>query len=117
MKLIVAGGRKFNDYKTLSDKLDYLLSKRTKEEVVFICGMALGADSLGLRYAKDNGYSWEEYPASWDLHGRSAGHIRNSQMADVGTHLVAFWDGISKGTKNMIDIANKKGLVVGIVYY
>lgn len=117
MELIVAGGRKFNDYKTLSDKLDYLLSRRSKAEVVFICGMALGADSLGRRYAKENGYSWEEYPASWDLYGRSAGPIRNSQMADVGTHLVCFWDGISKGTKNMINTANKKGLVVKIVYY
>jgi hypothetical protein len=38
-------------------------------------------------------------------------------MAEYGDRLLAFWDGRSKGTKNMIDIATKKGILVGVIRY
>lgn len=117
MNLIVAGGRDFNNYKLLKTKLDFLLSKQNKEEVTILCGMAKGADLLGKKYADENNIDVWEYPANWEKHGKSAGYLRNSDMADAGTHLVAFWDGVSKGTKHMIDLATKKGLVVRVIKY
>jgi hypothetical protein len=33
--------------------------------------------------------------------GKKAGHLRNKQMADHGTHLLLIWDGLSKGSANM----------------
>ena len=48
---------------------------------------------------------------------RSAGPIRNKQMAEYADTLFAFWDGKSRGTKNMIDLAKKKNLHVIIVGY
>ena len=62
-------------------------------------------------------------PANWDLYGKSAGFRRNIEMADYAIAdnsrgiLLAFWDGKSKGTKHMIDIANKYKMEVNIVYY
>lgn len=116
MNLIVAGGRDFTNYKLLKEKLDFLLSNTDKEEVTILCGMARGVDLLGKRYADQNEIDVWEYPADWSL-GRQAGYLRNSDMADEGTHLVAFHNGISRGTKHMIDLATKKGLVVRVVKY
>ena len=116
MNLIVAGGRDFKDYTLLKSKLDFLLSNTDKDEVVILCGMARGADLLGKQYADENNMDVWEYPADW-AKGKQAGYLRNSQMADDATHLVAFWDGVSKGTKHMIDLATKKGLVVRVYRY
>lgn len=46
-----------------------------------------------------------------------AGIMRNAVMADNTDALIAYWDGISRGTKNMIDEARKKGLAVRIKRY
>ena len=117
MNLIVAGGRDFTDYHLLRTKLDHLLSNTDKEEVTILCGMARGADLLGKRYADENEIDVWEYPANWDKYGKQAGYLRNSDMADNATHLVAFWDGESRGTKHMIDLATKKCLVVRVIKY
>ena len=117
MNLIVAGGRDFTNYRLLKEKLDFLLSNTDKEEVTILCGMAKGADLLGKRYADENEIDVWEYLANWEKYGKSAGYLRNSDMADAGTHLVAFHNGISRGTKHMIDLATKKGLIVRVIKY
>ncbi len=113
MRLIVAGTRTFNDYEFLKSTLDHLLSNTT-EEVIIVSGKARGADSLGERYAKEKGYEVKEFPADWSI-GKSAGPKRNEEMAKYGTHLVAFWDQMSPGTWNMIQVAKKNGLNVRVI--
>ncbi len=54
----------------------------------------------------------ERYPADWDKHGKPAGYIRNAEMADKAEALLALWDGQSRGTLHMINLAKKKGLLV-----
>lgn len=111
MKLIVAGSRDFTDYEFLKKTLDKLLINQTDIEIV--CGMARGADLLGKRYAEERGYPVKEMPANWDL-GKRGGYIRNREMAQYGTHLVAFWNG-SKGTGHMIDLAKEFGLPTRVI--
>ena len=115
IKVIIAGGRHFNDYNLLKQKLNYLL--QNQKQVIIVSGKAKGADTLGETYAKEFGHLVEEYPADWDKYGKSAGYKRNTKMAMNATHLVAFWDGASKGTKNMIDIATTWGLKSVTVLY
>jgi len=115
MKVIIAGGRDFNDYTLLKEKCDYYLSN--SEDIEIVSGTAHGADMLGERYAAERGYLVRKFPADWDRYGKSAGYKRNMQMAMYGDTLIAFWDQKSKGTMNMIDIANKKGLEVKVVIY
>jgi hypothetical protein len=79
--------------------------------------MARGADALGAKLAHNYSLKLIEMPADWDTHGKSAGYKRNQEMAKIATHLVAFWDSTSKGTKHMIDIATRKGLTVKVVSY
>ncbi len=115
MKVIIAGGRNFNDYNKLRESCDNILVNQKDVEIV--SGTAAGADTLGERYAQEKGYEVKKFPAQWDLYGKSAGYKRNQQMAEYADGLIAFWDGKSRGTKHMIDIANKMGLKVRVVRY
>jgi hypothetical protein len=56
-----------------------------------------------------------KFPAAWDLHGKSAGPIRNREMANYADALIAIWDGESRGTKNMITTATQCGLKVFVL--
>lgn len=77
-------------------------------------GAAKGTDTLAIKYAKERGYKLTKMPANWDKHGKKAGIIRNKEMADYAEALIAFWDGKSRGTKNMIETAKKNNLKVRI---
>lgn len=115
-RVIIAGGRLFDDYAYLKDSMDYLL-QNVKDEIAVICGKARGADTLGEKYAKERGYTVHYFPADWDRYGKSAGYIRNEEMAKNADALVAFWDGKSRGTKNMIKLAHQYGLRVRVKNY
>ena len=115
-RLIVAGGRDFDNYAGLEKSLDYLL-KNINDEIQIVCGMARGADCLGERYAKEHGYKVRYFQADWDMDGKSAGYKRNVQMAENADALVAFWDGQSRGTKHMIETAQRMGLDVRVKKY
>ena len=119
-KVIIAGGRNYDDYTTLRKECDRILSRKFADsecEVVVVSGGATGADALGERYASERGLTIDRHPADWKKNGRAAGPIRNAEMADVSDALIAFWDGQSRGTKSMIDLAQRKGLQVAIVRY
>jgi hypothetical protein len=77
-----------------------------------VSGMARGVDTLGIDWAVENWLPWKEFYADWKHYGKSAGYKRNEEMAIYADALVAIWDGKSKGTKHMIDLANKHGLIV-----
>lgn len=116
-RIVVAGGRTFLHNHFGFSVLDRLTSKMEPDNISVICGEAKGADTVGKNWARERGIEVESFPADWDKHGKSAGYIRNSDMADRGTHLIAFWDGESKGTRNMIDTAKRKGLTVRVIKY
>ena len=116
-KVIIAGCRDFTDDELLREKCDYHLQNLRLEDIVIVSGHASGADSLGERYAQERGFQLETYPADWQAHGRAAGPIRNAKMANVAHALIAFWDGKSRGTKNMIETARKYNLKVAVVRY
>ena len=120
-KLIVAGGRDFDNYKLLSEKLNNIRHTIWKHDIAddleIVCGVARGADTLGETWAKENHINIKYFPADWDRYGRSAGHRRNEQMGDYADSLIAFWDGKSRGTDGMIKYATKQGLGIFIVEY
>ena len=115
MKVIIAGGRNFNDYDSLKNKVDTILSNQ--KEVTIVSGTARGADRLGERYAEENHHKVEKYPAMWDIYGKSAWYKRNEEMAKIADSCVVFWDGKSRGTKHMIDLAKKFNLKLRIIKF
>jgi hypothetical protein len=135
-KIIVAGGRYFTDYDKVQNELDWyaesIINGYDLEIVSGRCDRGAltfttpegikvyGADGLGERYAsefKQFTIPVKLFPADWATYGNSAGYVRNLQMAEYATHLLAFWDGKSKGTGMMIRLANDKGLEVSIIEY
>lgn len=114
-RVIIAGGRDFNDYGFLREKCDYLF--KNKKPTLILCGEARGADTLGKWYAAEREIPYVSYPADWDAHGKRAGYIRNVEMAKNADALVAFWDGQSRGTGHMIEIAGEYGLQVRVIRY
>lgn len=101
-KVIVAGGRFFNDYTLLKSSLNKILIN--KENIQIVSGCVTG-------------YNIKQFPADWDTFGKGAGYIRNKEMAGYADTCVCFWDGKSKGTKHMIDLAKKNGLPLRIIRY
>lgn len=114
-KVIIAGTRSFDDYDLLRTKMDHLLSRR--HEVEIVSGAARGADQLGERYAAERGFALKQFPADWHTYGKSAGYRRNAEMAEYADAVVVFWDGKSRGSKHMVDLARAKGLEVRVIIY
>lgn len=117
-RVIIAGTRTFNDYNLLKESCEYLLRESMeKHQIIIVSGHARGTDIMGERFAKEHGLPCEYYPANWQIHGRAAGPIRNKEMANNADALIAFWDGHSRGTRSMINLARKMGLQVAICRY
>jgi hypothetical protein len=118
-KIIVAGGREFNDFELLRREfIAFCLERKYgSHDIEIVSGTAKGADKLGERLAELYEIPVNRMPADWDTHGKSAGYRRNADMAAYADACIVFWDGESKGTKHMIDLAKKAGLELHVVYY
>ena len=119
-RVIVAGGRDFDDYALLEKELDRLFWGEDfcgDGQIKILSGMAPGADTLAIRYANEHELTKILFPANWKYHHRMAGFLRNEDMVALATHLVAFWDGRSHGTKHIIDLARAKGIPYQVIAY
>jgi hypothetical protein len=116
-RLIIAGGRDFVNQNLAFEKIDYLIGDNDKSQIVIVCGMARGADTLGLHYAEHNDLEILKFHAKWDVYGKRAGYMRNEEMAKNADGLLAFWDGSSRGTMHMINLARQYKLQVAIYNY
>jgi hypothetical protein len=103
-KLIVAGSRGITDREMIADMLCELVSTIYEDRSVsIVSGMARGPDRIAYDFAKAEDVTCYEFYPDWDKHGKIAGFIRNREMGDFADGLLAFWDGKSSGTKDMID--------------
>lgn len=116
-RILVFGSRDFNtrnNYLMFVEIMDeYLkihgLLKST--DWCFVSGGAKGPDAFIIYYAKKKGYDWIEYIPEWTVNGKTdlgAGYKRNAEMSLVATHAVGFWNLISKGTRDMFQLCQKK---------
>lgn len=108
MKTIIAGSRDIEEY----EYVEQACRDCGWDVTSVVSGTARGADLLGEEYALKHELQLFQFPADWNKHGRAAGHIRNAEMANNADALIALWDGKSRGTENMINVARKKGLQV-----
>lgn len=111
MKILICGSRWWGDPRPIEREL----KRFNPAEDVIIHGDCRGADRMGAMMARKLGWPNERimaFPANWDLYGKAAGPIRNRQMLDENPDIVlAFHQDISKskGTKDMVTIAQRKG--------
>lgn len=122
IRVIVAGSRDFNDFSLVEKSLMMYFKENQlhRADIEIISGTARGADRLGEIFANKYCLKLTKFPADWDYYGKSAGYIRNEQMAKYASKenglLFAFWNGTSRGTKHMIDLANKYNLNIETIY-
>lgn len=116
-RIILAGGRDFNNWGLFKMKVSAYILLLDSEDTEIVSGDATGADALAENYAAEYHYSFKKFRADWDRFGKSAGPIRNREMAAYSTHLIDFWDGKSPGSRNMIEEAKAAGLKVRVVHY
>ena len=105
MSIAIVGSRDFKNF----DFLEKTILENYKIENIteLISGGSIGADTLAEQFAIKHSIPMSIFTPDWDLYGKSAGYKRNIQIIDMSDEVIAFWDGISKGTKHSIDLANK----------
>lgn len=119
MKIAFVGSRTFKDTEWDDDSLICRIVRETfcnpaYRDREFVSGGAIGPDSIAEKYARGYGVKCTIFKPDWDKHGKSAGFIRNKLIVNEADHIVAFWDGQSKGTKSTIDLAINVGKPVDI---
>lgn len=113
-KVIIAGSRELTmSPEAVFSRIENLTGEQKHIEVV--SGTARGGDKLGESWANKQGHQIKRFPAEWNRFGLSAGFRRNEQMADYADALIAIWDGKSKGTNHMINVAKNRKLPVRVI--
>lgn len=109
MNLAVVGSRLFDDYEYMKGILKFHPCTQ------IVSGGAKGADTLAKKYATEHGIPIIEILPNWNVHGKSAGYLRNNAIVEKADEVVAFVvEGHSKGTQHTINIAEKTGKPVHI---
>lgn len=107
IRIIVCGSRTIHNYQLVASALKSIITDPANTEIV--SGHAQGPDLLGERFARRHNIKYNIFPANWTKYGKQAGFTRNAQMLEYACQeipiVLAFWDGKSKGTKHMIDLA------------
>src|SRR5688572_21395071 len=122
MKIVIFGSRSITDYKLLKEVM--VKSNAAFKATEIISGGAKGVDTLGEEWAKEHKVKLTRMPAKWkdlDVSGAvidvgqygnynsRAGIQRNEDMARIADGGVCLWDGVSPGTKHMIDFMKSLG--------
>ena len=117
-RIVIAGTRTYHNYEEAKAYIDLCIREIRKQfTLVFLSGECSGADRLGERYAAENGFAIERYPAEWEKYGKAAGPMRNEQMAQAADYVICFWDGKSRGTYSMIQSALANGKPIKVKRY
>lgn len=114
-KLAIVGSRHFQDYHFFTTKLDEWIHKYGKPEFI-ISGGATGADSLAELYAKANNIPTIIFKPDWTKFGKAAGPIRNTEIVNACTNLIAFPSRSGKGTQDSITKASKMNKIFEVHY-
>jgi hypothetical protein len=127
MRIIVAGSRSITDYSVVKSVIEATLKQHYLPITELVSGMAKGVDLLAVKWAKEVGIPIHPFPAEWQnfsepcvkrmrkdgtMYNVLAGFNRNLQMALYAEALIAIWTGTSRGTENMLKIAEEYGLKI-----
>jgi hypothetical protein len=107
--LMVTGSRTLNDDRVRKTVFEFLDDLHRQTPVTKrVSGNAAGIDRIAEEWANSKEIPVHRCFPNWRQYGRGAGVIRNKEMVDISTCVLAFWDGRSRGTRSAIDEANRK---------
>jgi hypothetical protein len=108
---MVTGSRTWTD----ADAIDATLSRYALAGAEFVHGGAGGADQMAADWCRLWSVGETMFLPDYATHGSRAPHVRNDAMLDVAGAVVAFWDGKSRGTKSVIEKAEKRSIPVEVI--
>lgn len=111
MKILISGSRTYKDLDAVKEFVRCL-----PNDTILLNGRAIGVDNVARNQAQFEGLVVLDYPAEWNKYGKSAGMIRNHVMVDLADEVYCFWDGESRGTKDVVDYAKSKGKLQKVFY-
>ena len=106
MKVIIAVSRTI-DKKYIKDIVSAIKDSKFDISTV-ISGTAKGVDTIGEYYAKALNIPVIRMPADWNKYGKSAGYLRNVEMAEIADAAILIWDCKSRGTMHMLNIMEER---------
>lgn len=113
MRLAIIGTR---DYPGSPETVATAIAQYNLAPTAILCGEARGPDTWGRLWAEQRGIPVQSHPADWERYGRkSAGMIRNREIIGAADAVLALWDGVSKGTRDAIVLARRRGIPVYLV--
>ena len=116
MKIAIIGSRDFDNYNLVVATMEEFQTTHPPTTTI-VSGGARGADTLGEKWANNNKIPIKIFLAEWKKHGKAAGLIRNKDIIENSDHVVAFWDGESKGTKHSLGLCHKSNTPYSIIKY
>ena len=115
-RVIIAGSSGFDDYTKFENKCNHFLAERIKtHNVIILSGTSYRISSIINKYSYKHNLITIPFVAEWGKYGKNAGNISNEKMINCADALIAFWDGKSTFTANLIDMAKAKGLPTAVV--
>ena len=117
MKLAIVGSRNFVNVKYFNEKLDEILKEEGWNQTIeyVVSGGARGADHLAEIWAKQNNIKTLIFKPDWKNLGKKAGILRNTDIINAATHVIAFPTSSSIGTWDSIRKAQKRKLPLKII--
>jgi hypothetical protein len=106
MVVAVIGSRSCNDISFVFSALDEVSKEHPITKI--ISGGARGADSFGKMWADKYNIPTTIFYPNWVVYGKRAGFMRNIDIIENSEFVLAFWDGVSKGTRHSIEIAKDR---------
>ena len=119
MKLAIVGSRDFNDYKSCKSAILKTLAEwniNVSEIEYIVSGGAKGADTLAEMFAKEYNIKMIIYNPDWKTLGKAAGILRNTDIVNEATHMIAFPSRFGKGTQDSISKAQIKNIPLKILF-
>ena len=114
MRVAIIGSRKLaageeNCYKLLCENVP---SNCTE----IVSGGADGIDTLAQRYARENSILFKRFEPEYDKYGKNAPLVRNTEIVEYAHLVLAFWDGSSRGTAQVITLCGENNKPLEIFF-
>ena len=109
MKVVIVGTRTYPDLEQVRKYVRDL-----SPDDIIVSGGAKGVDETAEGEARKIGMEVISVPAEWNKYGKRAGLMRNDIIVGMADCVVAFWDGVSRGTKYTIDKAKEKNVITQV---
>lgn len=120
LTVAVVGSRSFRDYRLMCKELDTLRKEKSGYTLRFVSGGAQGADKLAEQYAEEHDLKIDVLKPDWRPNGvydPQAGLNRNTDIVQAAQMVIAFWDGVSTGTRDTKRKAENLGLETRVIRY